>query len=93
MVQYYFRLRFYFPAHHSVNSDASALEIPVAPEGNSLRLSPQDGDGTINSARHMVLSGGPYSDFDYAQDAGTRARHALIQYAIHSRVGIDLGKD
>lgn len=93
MVQYYFRLRFYFPAHHSVNSGASTLEIPVAPEGNSLRLSPQDGDGTINSARHMVLSGGPYSDFDYAQDAGTRARHALIQYAIHSRVGIDLKKD
>ncbi|MCA9073036.1 MAG: hypothetical protein KDA84_29140, partial [Planctomycetaceae bacterium] len=28
-----------------------------------------------------------------AEDAGTRARHALIQYAIHSHVGIDLGKD
>jgi hypothetical protein len=93
MVQYYFRLRFYFPAHHSINSDASTIEIPVAPEGNNLRLSPLDGEGTIKSARHMVLSGGPYSDFDYAQDAGTRARHALIQYAIHSRVGIDLGKD
>jgi len=93
MTQYYFRLRFYFPKHHSVNSDASTLEFAVPPEGNSLRLSPQDGDGTIKSAHHMVLAGGPYADSDRAQDAGARARHALIQYAIHSHVGIDLGKD
>lgn len=93
MTQYYFRLRFYFPKHHSVNSDASTVEFAVPPEGNSLRLSPQDGDGTIKSARHMVLAGGPYADSDRAEDAGTRARHALIQYAIHSLVGIDLGKD
>lgn len=93
MTQYYFRLRFYFPKHHSVNSDASTLEFAVPLEGNSLRLSPQDGDGTIKSARHMVLAGGPYTNSDAAEDAGKRAKHALIQYAIHEQVGIDLGKD
>lgn len=93
MTQYYFRLRFYFPKHYSVNSDASALEFAVPPEGNCLRLSPQEGDGTIASARHMVLAGGPYPALACAEEAATRARHALIQYAVHSHVGIDLGKD
>lgn len=93
MEQFYFRLRFYFPPHHSINSDTSTLEISITSEQTILRLSPQDGDGTIKSARHMVLAGGPYSTLDMAHDAGTRARHALIQYSIKSRVGIDLGKD
>jgi hypothetical protein len=41
----------------------------------------------------MVLAGGPYSTHVQAEDAGIRARHALIRYAVQSRVAIDLGQN
>lgn len=88
-----FRLRFHLPQHHSINCDEAVLEIPTEGDQPNLQLKGHDGDGSIKSARRLILSGGPYISEEEASKAGSRARHALMRYSILARVGIDLGKN
>ena len=93
MASFYFRLRFHLPKHHSINCENQNLEIPTHDDEPPIRLRGHDGDGTIKSARRLILSGGPYSSEHEASAAGIRARNALMLYSIRSHVGIDLGKN
>jgi len=93
MGSFYFRLRFHLPRHDSIDCENRELEIPARRDEAPFRLRGLDGEGTIKSARRLVLTGGPYSSSEEAWTSGIRARNALMLYSIRSRVGIDLGKN
>ncbi len=93
MASFYFRVRFHLPRHHSIDCKNRELEIPVRSDDAPLLLRAHDGDGTIKSARRLVLTGGPYCSLKEARASGIRVRNALIVYSVRSRVGIDLGND
>lgn len=91
MTQYNFRLRFHLCDGDSIRLDSEEKDLFRAPDGSCIRIKTGNQGTPIQTNSRAALVGGPYESKNAAEQAGLRARHALLAWSIRQRFGVDLG--
>jgi len=91
MPHYDFRLGFRLPGQDYINADTE--ELCVLDDGGevTIRLCSGVPGNPIMNYSHADLIGGPYNSAGDALNAAECTKRALLLWAVHNRIGIDLG--
>lgn len=91
MAEYMFRLRFHLLDGDHIASDLEEILLLQRENGQHLRLRSGGRGSPIKDHSKAALIGGPFPAEAEAQEAADRARRALLAWAVHERLGIELG--
>jgi hypothetical protein len=89
---YKFRLCFQLSGEGTFSGDREKIEFSAGPTGQSLTLSPLDGEKTMKSSSRFSLIGGQYQTEQEALASAEAARTAVLMYATTNRIGINVGQ-
>lgn len=91
MAEYMFRLRFHLLDGDHIESDLEEIVLLEDERGRRLRLRSGGRGSPIKGHSKAALIGGPFPAETEAREAADRARRALLTWAIHEKLGIDVG--